>query len=111
MFRLIRHHQVLRSLAKTAPLYFNFLFLFMPDVGCHFVKIKQNDNRHRAFREHELLTLRSSRTQNKVARTGQVHPLECSLHVVIALNYVKRGIAKQTLCYLSCSLLVIGADL
>jgi hypothetical protein len=37
MFRLIRHHHVLRLLAKIAALYFNFLSLFMSDVGCHFV--------------------------------------------------------------------------
>jgi hypothetical protein len=39
MFRLTRHHQVLCLLAKTAALYFNLLSLFMPDTGCHFVKI------------------------------------------------------------------------
>jgi hypothetical protein len=38
MFQLTRHHQVLRLLSKTAALYFNFLSLFMPNVG-HFVKI------------------------------------------------------------------------
>jgi hypothetical protein len=42
--------------------------------------------------------------QNKVACTGHVPPLERSLHVVIALNYVMKGTAKQTPCYLSCSL-------
>jgi uncharacterized integral membrane protein len=32
MFRLIRHHQVLRFLDKTAALYFDFLSSYMPDV-------------------------------------------------------------------------------
>lgn len=55
--------------------------------------------------------VRSGLVRGRTKRIGLDPPLKCSVHVVIALNYAEKGTPKQTLSYLSCSLLVVWAYL
>lgn len=82
---------------------------------CKKFKFHEREQRLCKIRDHSRRTVYCARVradeikvQCDAEQSSSVSPLTCSLYDVTALSYEKKSLPKQTLCYLSSSLLVIG---